>query len=55
MEIINKLFLELAQVTNATTPREARLQKAVALLSSMVESGESHSDESRRIVAEAFA
>lgn len=51
-ETIGKLFLELSQVTKATTPKELKLRKAVSLLNSMVESGERHSDTSRQIVRE---
>lgn len=53
-EIIDKLFLELSQFTRATTARELKLQKAVALLNSMVLSGENHSEVSREIVREAL-
>lgn len=49
-EIIDKLFLELSQVTKAETAKERDLKKAVCMLSAMVDSGESHSPASRAVV-----
>lgn len=53
-ETIDRLFLELSQFSAATTARELKLEEAVALLNSMVESGERHSERSRKLVAEAM-
>lgn len=59
-ETIDKLFLELSQVTTATTSKEKRLwrkvallQQAVGLLHSMVSSGESHSEKSEAVIQQA--
>lgn len=51
---IDLLFLELSQFTKAKTARELKLEKAVALLNSMVNCGEKHSEVSIRIVKEAW-
>ena len=53
-EILDKLYLEWSQFTKARTAREIKLRSAVALLNSMVLSGEDHSDVSRQAVEEAL-
>lgn len=53
-ETIDKLYLELSQFTEARTAREIKLREAVALLNSMVEGGERHSETSRQVVKEAL-
>jgi len=53
-ETIDKLYLELSQFTTAKTKRELALYEAVSLLNSMVESGESHSKQSREVVNRAL-
>ena len=52
-ESIDKLFLELAQITKAKTPREARLILLVQFLSNKVSKKESHDQYSLAEVSKA--